>query len=92
MAIDESFKAYKRIYMKIIFNLKLENEKNSFQKCVIAKTLKLDENHQYGYVIIKPIPNGCFREEPEVLYLKQFNFLIENVSLEDKMGHFLLLT
>lgn len=88
MAIDKSFKAYKKIYMKLIYNLKLENEKSSFQKSVIAKILKLDENNQYDDVMIKPIPDGHFRGEPEVLHLKQFNILIENVSLEDKRGHF----
>ena len=74
--------------MKLIYNLKLENEKSSFQKSVIAKTLKLDENNQYDDVKIKPIPDGHFRGEPEVLHLKHFNILIENVSLEYKRGHF----
>ena len=38
----------------------------------------------------EPIPNGCFREEPEVTYLKQFHILLEIVSLEDNRGQFLV--
>ena len=80
MRIDESFKAYKRIDIKLILNPILENENSSSQKHVIAKTLKLYENNQYGYAMTKPMPSGCFRED----------ILLKNVNLEDKRGHFLL--
>ena len=44
--------------------------KNSFQKRDITKTLKVDENNQYGYARTEPMPTGCFRQKPEIQTLK----------------------
>ena len=41
---------------KIIYNLKMNNEKG--KKRVITKILKLDENNQYGNGMNKPLPTG----------------------------------
>ena len=51
MNIDESFKANKRDDLKIIYSLKLDNEKNFSKKRVITKIIKLDENNQYRFAM-----------------------------------------
>ena len=61
---------------KVVYNLRMNNEK--VKKRVITKILKLDENNQYGMAMTKPL-----------LYKRwqAFNFLLETVSFEDKIGH-----
>ena len=86
MNIDESFKAYKRNDLKVVFSLKLDNEGKFSRKRVISKIVKLDENNQYGYVMTKPMPTGCIKESNNPSWLK-FNLLLETVTLEDKIGH-----
>lgn len=44
------------------------------KKRVIAKIL-----NQYGYVMIKQISTGCFRQKREAPNRKDFNILQENV-------------
>ena len=46
MNIDESFKAYKRDDLKVVYSLKFDDEKKLKKKRVIAKIVKLDENNQ----------------------------------------------
>ena len=65
-------------------NLKLNNEK--VKKRVITKIPKLDENNQYGNVMIKPLPTG-FRKDNKDISWEIFNFLLESVSFDDKIGH-----
>ena len=48
MNISESFKAFKRDDLKICYKLKLDGEDYSDLR-VNAKSLKLDENNQYGF-------------------------------------------
>ena len=86
MNIDESFKAYKRNDLKVVFSLKLDNEGKFSRKRVISKIVKLDENNQYGYAMTKPMPTGCIKENNNPSWLK-FNLLLETVTLEDKIGH-----
>lgn len=71
MTIDGSFKSYKRKDMKPMYNLKLENEKCSSEKCIIAKRLKPDENIQYCSAMAKPMPTTCFRQELDEPNLKK---------------------
>ena len=47
---------------KACFRLKLDHDKNYVTKRVIPKILKLDENNQYGYARIKPLPTGCIKK------------------------------
>ena len=86
MNIDESFKAYKRDDLKIIYSLKLDNEKNFSKKRVITKIIKLDENNQYGFAMTRPMPTGCIKQNNSPTWL-EFNLLLEKVTLEDPIGH-----
>ena len=62
MNIDESFKAYKRDDLKVIYSLKLDDEEFFSEKRVITKIIKLDENNQYGYAMTRPMPTGCIKQ------------------------------
>ena len=84
--IDQSFKAYKWNDLKVGYSLKLDGENKPKKRRVIAKILKLDENIQYGFAMIKPTPTGCIKEYPSPSWLK-FNLLLESVSLDDPIGH-----
>ena len=69
---------------KIIYNLKMNNEK--VKKRVITKILKLDENNQYGNGMTKPLPTGCIKDSDDISW-ETFNSLLESVSFEDTIGH-----
>ena len=86
MNIDESFKAFKRDDLKIVYSLKLNNEKKFKKKRVITKILKMDENNQYGFAMTKPMPTGCIKQNNSPSWLK-FNILLEKVTLDDEIGH-----
>ena len=86
MNIDESFKAFKRDDLKIVYSLKLNNEKKLKKKRVITKILKMDENNQYGFAMTKPMPTGCIKQNNSPSWLK-FNILLEKVTLDDEIGH-----
>ena len=86
MSIDQSFKAFKRDDLKIVYSLKFNNEKKFQKKRVISKILKMDENNQYGFAMTKPMPTGCIKENNSPSWLT-FNLLLETVTLEDKIGH-----
>ena len=84
MNIDESFRAFKRDDLKIVYSLKFDNEKKFKKKRVISKILKMDENNQYGFAMTKPMPTGCIKENNSPSWLT-FNLLLETVTLEDKI-------
>ena len=86
MNIDESFKAYKRDDLKVVYSLKLDNQKNFSKKRIITKIVKLDENNQYGYAMTRPMPTGCIKQNNSPSWL-QFNLLLEKVSFEDPIRH-----
>ena len=44
------------------------------------------ENNQYGPGMTKPLPAGCIKDIDDISW-KTFNFLLENVSFEDAIGH-----
>ena len=67
---------------KIVYNLKMNNEK--LKKRVITKILKLDENNQYGNGMTKPLPIGCIKDNDDISW-GTVNFLL--VSFEDTIGH-----
>ena len=74
----------KNFNYKVVYNLKMNNEKT--KKRVITKILKLDENNQYGHGMTKPLPTGCIKDNDDISW-ETFNFLLENVSFEDAIGH-----
>ena len=57
--IDQSFKAFKRDDLKLVYKVKFDDQKKDEKKRVVTKILKLDENNQYGYSMKKPLPTGC---------------------------------
>ena len=67
---------------KVVYNLKLDNEK--VKKRVITKILKLDENNQYGNTMTKPLPTSCIKDDKDISW-KTFNFLLEPVNFEDNI-------
>ena len=86
--ISESFKAFKRDHLKICYKIKLDGEEDYSDWRVIAKILKLDENNQYGFAMTKPMLVGNIKQkQPDWL---EFNLLLEAVSLDDKIGHLLV--
>ena len=82
MTINQSFKAYKRNNLKVVYSLKLDGKNKPEKRCVIAKILKLDQNNQYGFAMTRPMPTGCIKEYPAPSWLK-FNILQEKISLDD---------
>ena len=86
MNIDESFKAFKRDHLKVVYSLKLDDEKSFQKKRVITKIIKFDENNQYGFAMTRPMPTGCIKQNNSTSWL-EFNLLLEKVSLDDSIGH-----
>ena len=48
MNIDQSFKAFKRNDLKLVYKVKFDDQKKHEKKRVVAKIWKLDENNQYN--------------------------------------------
>ena len=85
MNIDESFQTYKNQNYKVAYKIKLDNEPIDYQRRVISKILKFDENNQYGFAMMKPMPVGSIKEK-QADYV-EFNLLFEKVNLDDPIGH-----
>ena len=83
---NESFRANKRDDVKVICNIKLNNEKHFQRRRITIKILKIHENNQYGFVMAKPMPTGYIKKKPQLLW-RTFSLLIEAVSLDDPIGH-----
>ena len=66
MDIDQSFKAFKRDNLRLVYKIKFDDQKKHERKRVMTKILKLDENNQYGYSMTKPLPTGCIKENKNV--------------------------
>ena len=74
----------KNLNYKVVYNLKIDKEK--VKKRVITKILILDENSQYRNGMTKPLSTGCVKDDSDISW-ETFNFLLESVSFEDKIGH-----
>ena len=74
---DESFKAYKRDDLELIYKIKLDNKDSFLDRRIITKILKMDESNQYGFAMTKPMPAGCIKELPAPAWRK-FNFFPRN--------------
>ena len=35
----------------------------------------------------KPLPDGCIKKQKEIPSRRKFNFILENISIKDKIGH-----
>ena len=75
----------KRDNLKIVYNLKIDNKQQ--KKRVVSKILKIDENNQYGNAMTKPLPYGCIKKEKVIPTLREYNFIQENLSIEDNIGN-----
>ena len=85
--IDQSFHAYKRNDLKVIYKVRFDVETAYEPRRVISKVLKLDEHDQYGYAMTKPMPTGCIKEHASPCSMLKFNLLLETVDLDDPIGH-----
>ena len=71
----------------------LDNEKvifktaNGHLKRFSSKIIKMDENNKYGFAMTKPLPYGCIKKKKHFTSLEELPTLLENVTLEDKLGH-----
>ena len=86
MSTDQSFKAYKRDDIKVMYKIKLDNENFYHERRIITKILKLDKSNQYGFAMTKSMPTGCIKEHSTPSWLK-FSLLLETVNLNGKIGH-----
>ena len=80
----ESNPMNKNFNYKVVFNLKMNNEKT--KKRVITKILKLDENSQYGDGMTKPLSTGCIKDNDDISS-ETIKFLLEKDSFADTIGH-----
>ena len=62
MNIDQSFKAFRRNNLKVVYSLKLGSNKSFQKKRIITKIDKFDENNKYGFAMMKPMLTGCIKE------------------------------
>ena len=76
-----------------LFLKDLDNEKVIFKthdgqlKRFSSKIIKIDENNQYGFVMTKPLPHGCIKKKENLPTFEELAVLLENLTLEDKLGH-----
>ena len=47
----------------------------------------MDKNNQGGNAMTKPLPYGCIKKEKTVPDLQKFYFILQNLSIGDKIGH-----
>ena len=70
-----------------------KNEKALFKtedgqlKRFSSKIIKMDENNQYSMAMTRPLPYGCIKRKRHILNFDELEQLLQNVSLEDKIGH-----
>ena len=76
-----------------LFLKDLDNKKVIFKtrdgqlKRFSSKIIKMDENNQYGFAMTKPLPDGCIKKKKNLSTVEELAVLLENVTLEDKLGH-----
>ena len=76
MNIDQSFKAFKRDDLKVVYLLKLDDEKSFWKKRVIPKIIKFDENNQYEFAMTRSMPTRCIKQNTSPSWL-EFNLLLK---------------
>ena len=70
---------------KVLFDIDIDGKKQT--KRVSCKTLKMDENNQYGMTMTKPLPYRCIKKQDTVPSLTEFNRILDKISHEDKISH-----
>ena len=85
MNIDQSFQAFKNQNYKLGYKLKMDKDEKYKDYRIISKIIKFDKNNQCGFAMTKPMPVGGIKDkEPN---WKEFNLLMETVTLDDPRGH-----
>ena len=79
-----NFKKITTIYLVIIPDSPMKKSNQILR--VITKILKLDENNQYGFGMAKPLPTVFLKENLDTSW-RTVNFILQNVSLSDQIGH-----
>ena len=51
---------------KPIYSLRLDGQTEVKKRRVFSEIFRLDENNQYGFAMMKPIPIGIFKKEPSL--------------------------
>ena len=64
-----------------------EKTKKYESKRIVTTILKMDENNHYGNAMIKPLLVDVKKKQKTCPNLRKFEFLIESLSHEDKIGH-----
>ena len=73
--------------LKLIYRIRIDR-KNIFEdKRVVTKILEIDENNQYGNAMTKPLPTDNIKKEKKVPNLREFDFIIQGISDQDKIGN-----
>ena len=85
LALDTKILLSQNDNLKVIYDLKIDGKKQKQQ--LVSKILKMDENNQYGHTMTKPPPYGCIKKEKEIPSSKKFNFILETLSINHKIGH-----
>ena len=62
---------------KVCYNLRLNNEEMQ-PKRIIVKTLKFDENNQYGFGMTKRLPTGCIKIDSDIM---------QKLDIDSSIGH-----
>lgn len=77
----------KREDLKVKYNLKNEKKTNRYKdKRIVSKILKMDENNQNGNAMTKPMPLDIIKKQKICPDLQKFNFIIETISPDNKIG------
>ena len=67
---------------KVLFKT-IDNELKRFS----SKTIKMDEENQYGMAMTKLLPYGCIKKQEKSLNFTELEQLLKSITLKDKIGH-----
>lgn len=85
------FTSYRRNDLKILHGLKMDDQTHFSDRLMNRKIIKLDENNEYGYTMTKQLTTRCYKNIKEISSLKEFNRMIDDVNLEDKTRHIMMI-
>ena len=75
-----------RDQLKLIFKINTASSDHK-NKRISTKTLKINDNNQYGNPMSKPLPYGCIKKMKKIPSLREFYKTLNNISHADNMGH-----
>ena len=86
-SIDDSFNNRKKVGLKVVYRLQLNDEEEYHDCRFVFKILKMGKNNQYDQAMTKRLPTSCIKSQKTISNCYEFDLLIEKVSVEDKIGH-----